>query len=98
MEKFKCAICGKEYEDIESRIDCETTCLCKRKEAEVKKKELELAAEQNKRKSEVDAAYENYLELKDAYVKDYGVYTYSFVRNNIPYTYNLFEDFWSDFR
>lgn len=100
MEKFKCAICGKEYEDVEARINCEITCLHQRKEAEIKKKELELQAAQDNRKAEVDLAYENFLELKDAYVKDYGVYTYSSCRSNIndyTHTMKMFKDFWSDF-
>ncbi len=34
-------------------------------------------AEQVKRGSEVDAAYDNYRALRDAYVKDYGTYIYA---------------------
>ena len=34
-------------------------------------------AEQVKRVKEVDAAYENYKALRDAYIKDYGTYVYT---------------------
>lgn len=43
-------------------------------EKEERKKKL---AEQVKRGSEVDAAYDNYRALRDAYVKDYGAYIYA---------------------
>lgn len=42
-------------------------------EKEEHKKKL---AEQVKRKTEVDAAYENYKNLINAYIKDYGTYAY----------------------
>lgn len=95
MDKFKCAICGKEFEDVEERIHCETTCLHQRKEAEAKKKELELQAERNKRMCEVHLAYENYLELKNEFVKDYGFYIYHNIHNTYDEdTKNAFDDFW----
>lgn len=46
----------------------------KKAEKEEYRKKL---AEQVKRKQEVDAAYESYRTLRDAYVKDYGKYTYT---------------------
>lgn len=43
---YKCAICGKQYTRIEDRINCESTCLKKRKEAEDKKKLAEMKEKQ----------------------------------------------------
>ena len=43
---YKCAICGKQYADIEDRIDCESSCLKKRKEAESRKKLAEMKERQ----------------------------------------------------
>lgn len=43
-------------------------------EKEERKKKL---AEQVRRKTEVDNAYENYRKLRDAYIKDYEYYVYA---------------------
>ena len=53
-------------------------------------------AEQVKRKSEVDNAYENYKALRDAYIKDYGKYTYTSTDSKAP-EYDLFHNFLMSF-
>lgn len=71
---YKCAICGKEFDNIQDRAKCELTCLKKQEEdkklaAEKKKKE-----EHDARKKEVDEAVARAEELKRKYIQDYGVY------------------------
>ena len=75
---YKCAICDKEFDNIQDRAKCELACLKKQEEekrlaAEKKKKE-----EQAARKKEVDEALAHAYKLRDKYVEDYGrhVYTY----------------------
>ena len=53
-------------------------------------------AEQVKRKSEVDNAYENYKALRDAYIKDYGKYTYTSTDSKAPED-DLFHNFLMSF-
>ena len=68
---FKCSICDKEYEDAMDRARCELACGKKLEEeakrvAEAKKKE-----EQEARWAEVENAHERYVDLYEAYLKDY---------------------------
>ena len=82
---YKCAVCGETYETISQRMHCEQTCLKKLEEEERKaaetKKEIEYAA----RKAEVDMAYENYVELRNKFAKDYGSYEYRTVKGSTRY-------------
>ena len=48
----------------------------KEKEEEDRKK-AQLALEKETRKKEVNDAFDNYIKLRDAYMKDYGNYTYT---------------------
>ena len=43
--RYQCAICGKNYNTIEERIKCESTCLAEHKAAEEKKQREILKAE-----------------------------------------------------
>ena len=72
---YTCGVCGKEYNTLEERNKCEAKCLHDRYEAEKKFKEEKLRKEQENRKHEVDMAFENYLNLRSEYVKDYGKYS-----------------------
>lgn len=70
-EKYKCSFCGQEYDDPVSRAQCEIKCNEKQKiEAERVKKE-NLQKEKEARKDSVKAAYQNFAELSDQYIKDY---------------------------
>ena len=91
--KYYCGICNKYYDNIEDRMACEYKCYEKRKTAEEEKRKNELAEAKKARKEEVDAAYRNYLELRSAYLKDYGHYTFSFLRNGENESSD-WEDFW----
>lgn len=69
---YKCGICGKEYENIEDRIACETKCLHDRKVAEEKCKQMKLEKEKETRRKEVQMAWDHYSDLLKAFIEDYG--------------------------
>lgn len=67
---YKCSICGKEFDKVIDRANCEISCT--KKAAEAKKKE-----EQNARHVKVTKMIDDaYAEL-NRYVKDYGSYSYN---------------------
>jgi molecular chaperone GrpE (heat shock protein) len=62
---------------------------------EAKKKEEEerlakLAAEKDSRYKEVVDAYDNFEELRNKYVDDYGSFTFEKSHNNVPHWLNMF--------
>ena len=73
---YKCGICGSEYESVQSRMNCEMTCIKKQKEEEKKAAEAKKFAEQKLRKEAVDEAIKRAAKLQREYVKDYGNYEY----------------------
>ena len=73
---YKCGICGEIYDSIRERVCCEAACLEKQEEEERKATELKKKEEQAARKAEVDAAFEKFIQLKEAYLKDYDAYAY----------------------
>lgn len=56
---YTCAICGKSYPDVESRIECESTCLEERKKAEAEKQRLEYEAKKAESAKAIDEALSN---------------------------------------
>lgn len=89
---YKCAICKKEFDNIQDRAECELACLKKQAEekklaAEKKKKE-----EQTARKKEVDDALAHAYKLKDQYITDYGSYVYTCDADDLDLT-DLFDLF-----
>jgi hypothetical protein len=94
--RYKCGICGKEYNNVLERAQCEIACTEKaaeeaRKAAETKKKE-----EQKARKAEVDEAFENLHSLVTEYVKNYGHYEYGDGGDdtNFHWPTRLWHSFW----
>lgn len=80
MEKktvYTCAICGKDYESIDGRIKCETTCLEKQKEIAAKAEKEQKKKEQESRRQKVVAAIRNASDELEAYIDDYGCFSYS---------------------
>lgn len=75
-QAFKCSICGKEYENAIDRARCELNCYAKQQEEVKKAAETEKKAAQAARKKAVDDAINKAVQLKNAYMKDYGCYTY----------------------
>ena len=76
--KYKCGICGTIHDEIADRVKCETACLKKQAEEAKRAAEEKKRLEQKARKAELDLAIENVIKLRDAYVKDYGSYRYTF--------------------
>lgn len=85
MEKikiYKCGICGMAHSDIADRIDCETTCLAKQREAEEATRLLELEEEREFRQALIEEKYEELVRLVYDYVKDYGSLELSNFKNS----------------
>lgn len=78
---YKCALCGKEYQTIQERNACETKCLAWQKEEEKKAAEAKRKAERDKDEKEITMAYENVVDLVQAFVKKYGHYPFY---NTVP--------------
>jgi len=75
---YKCGVCETIFDNLRDRANCECACL-KRQEEETKKAaELKKKAEQAARKVEVDEAFAHAIELKNAYLKDYDTYEYTY--------------------
>lgn len=81
---YKCEICGKEYENIEDRVACETKCLHDRKVAEEKRKKMKLEQEKETRKKEIQMAWDHYSDLFKAFTEDYGSYPTMRNETNAP--------------
>ena len=69
---YCCAICGKGYETIEERSNCETKCLVDRKKAEEALKKQKLEEEKNTRYKEIETKWNELNKLTSEYIKDYG--------------------------
>lgn len=74
--QYKCAICGKIYDDVQDRTHCEMKCFQKLQEEEkaaiaAKKKE-----EKETRRTEVSQAIEHAMELLKKYTDDYGSFEF----------------------
>jgi hypothetical protein len=67
----------KAYEEHKLETDALKKKIEEMKQEEEERKKAQLALEQETRKKEVDAAFDKYIELKNAYVKDYGRYTFT---------------------
>lgn len=74
---YKCEICGKEFDSVLDRANCEIECSRKAEEDAKKVAEAKKKEEQFDRKAEIDEAFENLYKLITEYVKDYGHYEYS---------------------
>ena len=74
---YTCAICGKDYESIDGRIKCETTCLEKQKELVAKAEKEKNKKEQETRRQEVAVAIRHASSLLAAYMDDYGSFYYN---------------------
>ena len=74
---YTCAICGKDYESIDGRIKCETTCLEKQKELAAKAEKEKNKKEQETRRQEVAVAIRHASSLLAAYMDDYGSFYYN---------------------
>ena len=65
----------KEYAEITKEYQLIEEELKKKKQEEKDRKTAQLAADQEKRKKEVDEAFEKYYTLIKEYIRDYGSYS-----------------------
>lgn len=84
---FKCGICGKEYSNVQDRANCELNCYKKQQEEAKKAAEAKKLAEKAARKNEVDDALDKAMQLRNAYIKDYGCYVYD--NNDVHNEFNI---------
>ena len=89
---YKCEICGKTYEELANRIECETKCLKALKEEE---EELKRAEYENNRIESAEAIYEALHEV-DQMLKLHMKEFKSFALNgNYPHLKYIFNhSFW----
>lgn len=77
-------------------IDEQIKKLNETKEALKKEAKEKLEAQREERKAEVDEAFNKYIELRDAFAKDYGYYSISREEKKNPRNYSdLFLDFFN---
>lgn len=74
---YKCGICQTEYQDVQSRMNCEMSCLKKKQEEEKKATEAKKNAEKNTRFAEASNALDNAFALVNKCVEDYGAFRYN---------------------
>ena len=93
---YVCGFCGKAYNEIHQRMNCEAECHKKHAEEIKAAEEAKKKEEQKVRKAEVDAAFEHLHKLMTAYVNDYGHYEYSDdgEDTNFYWPSRLFHRFW----
>lgn len=84
---FKCGICGKEYSNVQDRANCELNYYKKQQEEAKKAAEAKKLAEKTARKKEVDDALNKAMQLRNAYIKDYGCYVYD--NNDVHNEFNI---------
>ena len=81
-KNYMCEICGTYHDTVAGRAACEQACV-KKQEAEVKKaEEAKKQAEYEARAAEVDAAFDHAYKLRDAFLKDYDSYAYTYHKFN----------------
>lgn len=93
---YQCGICGKSYDNVLGRAQCEIDCSKKIEEEAKKAAESKKKEEQKARKAEVDEAFETLHKLMTAYVNDYGHYEYSDggEDTNFHWPSRLWHSFW----
>ena len=74
--QYTCAICGKIYDDVQSRMNCEMKCIKKQQEEEKTAAEAKKKAEKEARKAEVSQAIEHAMDLLKKYTDDYGSFEF----------------------
>lgn len=76
QEMWKCGICGKTYDSISQRMQCEARCLQRQEEEAKKAAEAKKKEEEDARHDEVTKAIDGAVALLIEYTKDYGHYVY----------------------
>ena len=76
-KQYRCEICGKAYDSISERANCELACFTKIQEEEKAAAKAKMQAEKEARQQEVSAALDNAYALVGKYVEDYGSFVYN---------------------
>ena len=85
--QYKCGVCGRIYDSISERAECELKCLKLKEEEDKKAAEEKKKNEQKARRKEVDDAMKKAQDLMSKYIEDYGIYDYK-----TDYTNDVFSD------
>lgn len=85
---YKCAVCNKEHNSIEARVECETKCLIERKKAEEAKKRDEYEMNKTKSAQEISNALSNVNEMIEKHFEKYDKLSLS--DSYYPYLHYIF--------
>ena len=89
---FECAICGKEYEELSERIDCETKCLKELEESIELKKQEEYEQRRNESSEAINAALAEVDKMLKTHMKEFKSFV---LQGNLPYLKYIFKNsFW----
>ena len=69
--KYRCSICGKDYDTVKERAACEMACAEKSEKAAEEKRKRELAAQKEERNAVINRKLEELVDLMVKYNKDY---------------------------
>lgn len=78
---FTCAYCGKEYEDIESRTECELKCSAKLKAEKEKEEKLKKEAEKAAQQKEISDMFSELVAKIKTYIDQHDELPEMFVEN-----------------
>lgn len=74
MKTFECAICGKKFNNLQDRINCETACLKEQENLETKMKDAAMKAECKRLDKAVAKLVEDYIKISKDIDKFYDTY------------------------
>ena len=74
-EKYYCAICGKSYDCVKDRIQCESKCFEEYKAAEAKRKENEIKAKRDASSKEIEKKLEEVNDMLEKHLKEYDSFS-----------------------
>ena len=69
---YRCGVCGKSFETIESRSACEAKCLKDRAKAEEALKKQKLEEEKAKSKAEIEKKYKELAAMVSEHIRKFG--------------------------
>lgn len=90
-KKYVCGFCGKEYETVVERMNCESACAIAEKEKAEKERREKLIREKEERQQKIIQSRKELLELEQNYYRDYGEYVYV-LREPVKRTADFNED------
>lgn len=70
--KYRCSICGQEYNTVKERANCEIACAEKSEKAAEERRRKQLEAQKEARNKEINDKLAEAVELIVKYNKDYG--------------------------